>query len=211
MLLHAFKHRLLRTQRRFYTPTLLHVDSFTHTDTHQHFYTQPPLHTDTFTWGHFYTQTLLQTDAFTHRRLYTPTLLHFTHSRLYTERHLKIAILLMFLMSDPHLVRKGVRAITENKSFTSVLQHILQPNVDNTDNTSMGTTHVAAQIHTSPQHNFTTTNRKLTHPMNHARSSFRRTSTATPKNNSGVFKVFASIKLNTDAKIILLGFNARAT
>ena len=107
VILSAFAHTDLFTQRCPYTQTLSHTDAFTHrrfyfyTQTllqprdylHADTFTQTRLHTNIFTHKHFYTQTLLHTEAFTHRRYYTQTLLHakslhtnsFTHKHFYTE------------------------------------------------------------------------------------------------------------------------------
>ena len=86
VILSAFAHTDLFTQRCPYTQTLSHTDTFTHRHfytafTHRSFYTQTLLHTETFTrkslhtnsftHKHFYTETLLHTEAFTHRRYYT--------------------------------------------------------------------------------------------------------------------------------------------
>ena len=85
--------------RRFYTETLLHIESFTH----KHFYTQTLSHrdvfhahthrrisTETFTRKHFNTQTLLYTDSFTHIRFYMQMPFYrrthtVTHKRFYTQ------------------------------------------------------------------------------------------------------------------------------
>ena len=88
VILSAFAHTDLFTQRCPYTQTLSHTDTFTH----RRFYTQTLLHTDTFT-------PLLHTEAFTHRRFYTQRLLHakvytqtvlhtntFTQRRFYTQK-----------------------------------------------------------------------------------------------------------------------------
>ena len=84
------------THKRFYTQTLLHID--TDAFPHRPFYTQTLLHTNTFTHIRFYTRTLLHANTFTYRRFYTQTLLHsdtftqtlfhtdpFTHRRFYTQ------------------------------------------------------------------------------------------------------------------------------
>ena len=80
--------------RRFYTPTLLHTNTFTYKHLYTH--TQPLWHTNTFTHTAFThrlmcTPPLLHTDAFTHRRFYSQTVSHtdhFTHRCLYTQTHL---------------------------------------------------------------------------------------------------------------------------
>ena len=122
VILNAFAHTDLFTQRCPYTQTLSHTDTFTH--------------------KRFYTLTLLHTNAFAHRRFYThrnftsvfgdPTsfrakgtcervardklksqfYLSFCRSTLIScekvaPAQVKFAILPQFLPIDPHFVRKG--------------------------------------------------------------------------------------------------------
>ena len=90
MLLHTdiFTHGF--THRRFYTPTLLHIDALTH----RSLYKETLLHIDAFTpnpFTHrcFYTKNTFTHRDFLYRRFYTQKLWHrntFTHAEAFTHR-----------------------------------------------------------------------------------------------------------------------------
>ena len=110
VILSAFAHTDLFTQRCPYTQTLSHTDTFTH----RHFYTQTLLHTDTFT-------PLLHTEAFTHRRFYTQRLLH---AKVYTQTVLHTNTFTQRRFYTQKLLHTD--AITHRRFYTQTLLHTSQ-------------------------------------------------------------------------------------